>query len=131
MEPKLLEEPFEDIFSDPSLLVCAENPDDDSTLQVELEEGGSATGREDIACNASSRKSKSLNKKEKAKILEALRHNSGMQLLDVVVKKLSQESHMQFYPEREQLQSSLLDSSGDEMAAICAELADNFVCVCI
>ena len=36
---------------------------------------------------------------------------------------------MQFYPEREQLLSSLLDSNGEEMAAICAGLADNFVCV--
>ena len=100
--------------------------------QAELEDEGSATEMvEDTASNAtvSSRKTKSLNKKEKAKLLEELRHIPGVELLDVVVKKLSEESHMQFYPEREQLLSSLLDSSGEEMAAICAGLADNFVCV--
>ena len=120
------------IFGDPALLECADNPDDSQKSQAELEDEGSATEMvEDTASNAtvSSRKSKSLNKKEKAKLLEELRHISGVQLLDVVVKKLSGESHMQFYPEREQLLSSLLDSSGEEMAAICAGLADNFVCV--
>jgi hypothetical protein len=30
---------------------------------------------------------------------------------------------MQFYPEREQLLSSLLDSSGEDTVAICAGLA--------
>ena len=99
-----------DIFSDPALLECADNSDDDSKSQAELEDEGSATEMvEDTASNAtvSSRKSKSLNKKEKAKLLEELRHISGVQ----------------------QLLSSLLDSNGKEMAAICDGLADNFVCV--
>ena len=55
-----------------------------------------------------SRKIKSLNKKEKGKLLEELRCISGVQLLDVVIKKLSAESHMQFYPEREQLLLSVV-----------------------
>lgn len=62
MEPELLEESFGDIFSDPALLECADNPDDDSKSQAELEDEGSATEMvEDTASNAtvSSRKSKS------------------------------------------------------------------------
>ena len=43
MEPELLEESFGDIFSDPALLECADNPDDDSKSQAELEDEGSAT----------------------------------------------------------------------------------------
>ena len=145
MEAVLLEESFKDIFSDPTLLECADNPDGDSESQAELVDEGSASemvgGTASSAtvssemvvdtassATASSRKIKSLNKKEKGKLLEELRCISGIQLLDVVVKKLSAESHMQFYPEREQLLSSLLDSSGEEMVAICAGLADNFVC---
>ena len=131
MEAILLEDSFEDIFGDPALLECADNPDGDSESQAELEDEASASEMvEDTASSAtvSSRKIKSLNKKEKGKLLEELRCISGMQLLDVIVKKLSEENHMQFHPEREQLLSSLLDSSGEEMVAICAGFADNFVC---
>ena len=37
MEALLLEDSFEDIFSDPALLECADNPDGDSKPQAELE----------------------------------------------------------------------------------------------
>ena len=128
MEALLLEDSFEDIFSDPALLECADNPDGDSKPQAELEGEGSTSEMVENTATMSSRKIKSLNKTEKGKLVDELRAISGVQLLDVVVRKLSEENHMQFHPERAQLMSSLLDSSSEEMVAICAGLADNFVC---
>lgn len=46
-------------------------------------------------------------------------------LLDVV-KYLSEELHMQHYPEREELMISILDSSKEDMERICADLAHTF-----
>ena len=41
IEAILLEDSFEDIFSDPALLECVDNPDGDSESQAELEDEGS------------------------------------------------------------------------------------------
>ena len=46
-----------------------------------------------------------------SKLVDELRGISGVQLLDVVVKKLSEDNHMHFYPERAQIMSALLDSA--------------------
>ena len=133
MEALLLEDSFEDIFCDPALLECVDNPDGDSQADLEHVDTDSEmiVNEKDSASTSnsvSSSRAKTLNKKEKGKLLEELQAISGVQLVDAVVRKLSQESHMQFYPEREELLALLLDSSGEEMVTICAGLGDNFVC---
>ena len=128
MDVLLLEDSFDDIFSDPALLECAENPDGDSELRDELEVQASDSAQNSASSAKITRKRKSLNKKEKSKLVDELRGISGVQLLDVVVQKLSEDNHMHFYPERAQIMSALLDSSHEEMVTICAGLADMFVC---
>ena len=41
------------------------------------------------------------------------------QLLEIVVKRLSEEIHMQHYPEREELMISILDSSKEDGKNMC------------
>ena len=132
MEALLLEDSFEDIFCDPALLECVDNPDGDSQADLEHVDTDSEmiVNEKDSASTSngvSSSRAKALNKKEKGKLIEELRAISGVQLVDAVVGKLSQESHMQLYPDRDELLALLLDSSGEEMVTICAGLGDNFV----
>ena len=60
-------------------------------------------------------------------MIKRLQSISGSLLLDTVTKHLSEELHMQHYPEREELLTSLIDSSRDDMERIGAGLANTFV----
>ena len=59
-------------------------------------------------------------------MIATLRTMNG-ELLETVVKRLSEELHMQHHPEREQLMISILDSSKEDMERICAGLADTLI----
>ena len=110
------------------MLECTENPDGDSELRDELEVQASDSAQSSSSSAKITRKRTYLHKKEKTKLVYKLRGISVVQLLDVVVQKLSEDNHMQFYPERAQVMSSLLDSSYEKMIATCAGLADKFAC---
>lgn len=68
-----------------------------------------------------------MNKKERERVVQSLQSVNRSLLLDTVVKHLSEELHMQHYPEREELLIALLDSSRDDLERICAGLADIFI----
>ena len=137
MDSLLLEDAFEDIFSDPALLECEDSPDLQLHSSCPQEEAvahsepliNKASTSQDS--KGSCRAVKSLNKKERSKIVSKLRAISGVEVVKVVVEKLSREPHMEYYPEREQLLASLLDSSYEELVTICAKLSDMFVCTYI
>ena len=135
MEEVLLEEHFEDIFFESALEESTEEPH--SEIQVPAHEKSTEPGttlKEKSVSGAGSSSSHSrkrvqhtLNKKEREKVIAALRTINGELLLETVVKCLSEELHMQHYPEREQLMISILDSSKEDMERICAGLADTFI----
>ena len=109
MEAFLLED---SIFSDPTLLESADNPhlclhiscpEDEGDLYSEHKKANTSQAK------TSQAKAKSLDKQERENLVAGLRTVSAAQLVDVVVDKLSGETHMQYYLERE----SLLDSSYD------------------
>ena len=60
-------------------------------------------------------------------MINSLQTITGALLLDTVVNHLSEELHMQHYPEREELIMSLLDSSKEDMERICGGLAETFI----
>ena len=133
MEDLLFEDSLEDIFGDPALLECADNPDVWAPSVCPVDE--SDLHPEQAASTSKARKSvsgrKVLNKKERENLITGLRTISGVQLVNVVVEKLSHETHMQHFPEREQMLASLLDSSYEDLVTICAALSDIFVCTYI
>ena len=138
MEEVLLEEHFEDIFFESALLEVEESIEEpQSEIQVPAHEENTepaTTLKEKSASDAGSSSSRSrkgvqhtLNKKEREKVVTTLRTINGKLLLETVVKHLSEELHMQHYPEREQLMISILDSSKEDMERICAGLANTFI----
>ena len=137
MEEILLEDCFEDIFFESTLLEAEKNTDgpgeSQSELQVHEETSASTESVTKSLSHAGSSSSSSrkraqhtLNKKEREKVINMLQTLNGA-LLDIVVKHLSEELHMQHYPEREELMISILDSSKEDMERICAGLADTFI----
>lgn len=135
MEEVLLEEHFEDIFE--SALLEAEENIEKSQSEIPAHEGTSESTEPAITLTAPDTGSSSscnrkrvqhaLNKKEREKVINTLRIVNGQLLLEIVVKRLSEELHMQHYPEREELMISILDSSKEDMERICADLADTFI----
>ncbi len=123
MEEVFLKEHFEDIFFESALLEEEENLEESqSELHVPEHEESATTLNKKSAPGAGSSSSCSrkrvqhtLNKKEREKVINALRTINGEFLLEIVVKHLSEELHMQHYPEREELMISILDSSKEDM----------------
>ena len=128
----LLEDFFEDIFEDPATSesadnvddFCSEDPKEIAVTSASVEQSDAA-GSSSKACKH--KKSSLLNKKVREKLIQSLKSISDTDLLREVVKLLSKEGHMQHYPERCELLTSLLDSSADELQRICAGLAESFI----
>ena len=60
-----------------------------------------------------------LRKKEREQVVETLKNATGAILLDGVVKQLSEELHMQHYPERAELLGSLLEFCKQNLEKSC------------
>lgn len=111
MDELLWEDFFEDIYSDLDFEECLIK---ESQQDGAFSESSTALDKTSEPCHSSAgehkRSRRLLNKKEREKLTNRLQQIDGPQLLDVVVKNLSEELHMQHYIEREDLLVSLLDS---------------------
>ena len=125
MQALLLEDVFQDCDPEDAELATEEEP-----LEATKESGaGLIISQEGHTTTGSKRKRSShqLRKKERVEVVETLKIVTGAILLDGVVKQLSEELHMQHYPERAELLRSLLDSCEQELKKICTSHAASFI----
>ena len=127
MQALLLEDHFQDVFQD-------RDPEDAELVTEEelveaMKESGAGLILSQLGYTTTGSKRKDcsqLCKKERERVVETLKNATGAILFDGVVKQLSEELHMQHYPERAELLGSLLDSCEQDLEKICMSLAASF-----
>ena len=126
MESDLEVESYQDIFCDEQEYQDCEEMCNPDSIQCEMPQT-STTSATAASTGTGARKKHTLNKKKREQVIKALNAINSTDLLDMVVTQLSNELHMRHYCEREELFTSLLDSSTEELKSICSSLAATFV----